>query len=163
MQTWRGLRLLQCLWTPLLLSLGQRGSQAQVLTLPRALTTGPACIMHGTTIRIVHGTIIWQVKVQDILLRMIASWRPFNHEVLRLHFFHQHPNASDFVQIKGQWMTGTHYFTTEPSSSPTLRWVRADSRNASGQPRGPHKGSNGEGVYSLELRTGNEIQLLNGV
>ena len=75
--------------------------------------------------------------------------------------FHQHPNDSDFVQIKGQWITGTYYFTTEISSSSTPRWVRADSLDASGQPRGPRKGSNGEGVYSLELRTGNEIQLQN--
>jgi|AntRauMFilla1563_2_1112583.scaffolds.fasta_scaffold112749_1 hypothetical protein len=60
-------------------------------------------------------------------------------------------------------MTGTYYFTTEISSSSTPRWVRADSLDASGQPRGPRKGSNREGVYSLELRTGNEIQLQNDV
>ena len=59
------------------------------------------------------------------------------------------PTAGDLIQIEGQWMMGTHYVTTEPSSSPTPRWVRVDSLDASGQPRGPRKGSNGEGCTAL--------------
>jgi len=128
---------------------------------------GPACLVHGTGVLIFNAR---RIKVQHLhkTIRPRDEVQPLDISVLnnlvrRLHLFHQCPVSGDFIQIKGQWMMGAHYFTTEPSSSSTPPCVRAGSLDADGHHRGPRKVSRGEGIYSPELWTGTEVQLQNEV
>jgi len=89
-------------------------------------TTGPACFVHGTVIRIQK----WHVNVQDILLE---PWRPFTHEVRRLHSFTSIPMI---VTLYKSRVNGLRALTTSllRSLPPRLhggcertRWMPVDS------------------------------------